>query len=76
MWGPVRTRPCRDEGVMTREKKLPGDSESESLRQKASFRTGVSREDSAWANCPEGRFLSKAKHGPGIRAELSVQMGL
>lgn len=51
MWGPVRTPPCRDEGVMTREKKLPGDSERESLRQKASFRTGVSREDSAWANC-------------------------
>lgn len=40
-------------GRMTRERKLPGDSERESLRQKPSFRTGVPREDSAWANCPK-----------------------
>lgn len=71
--GSCQNLALQGQGGMTREKKLPGDSEREP-RQAASFRTGVLRGDClcSLGQLPkEGCFLPKAKLGPGIQAEHS-----
>lgn len=64
---------------MASEKKLLGDSGEDSLKKIDGFRTGASSR--GYSCClsqltKEGCFLPKVKHGPGIQAELSLQMGL